>query len=86
VTFAAFVLVGLIPLLPFLLQLLHPGAAPAPFSLSAFMTGGAFFIVGALKGRFLDETWRRAGLETLAMGSTAAALAYLCGYLLKGLV
>lgn len=83
-TFAAFVLVGLLPLVVFLYQLAVPGSITNPFFWSSLTTGMAFFSVGAVKSRFVYQRWWVAGLETLAVGSTAACLAYLVGLLLKG--
>ncbi len=83
-TFMAFTLVGLLPLLAFLYQMLFPGTVTQPFLWSAVMTGAAFFMVGALKGRFVGHHWFWSGLETLLVGGSAAALAYLVGVLLKG--
>jgi VIT1/CCC1 family predicted Fe2+/Mn2+ transporter len=83
VTFASFCAIGLIPLLPFLLT---PGWRDASlFRLSSLLTGLAFFAVGALKGRVLEHPPLRSGLRTLAVGGTAAALAYAVGILLRGL-
>jgi len=82
-TFSAFNIIGLLPLLPFILELARSGMTGAPFGWSALLTGIAFFIVGALKGRFLDEKWYLAGLETLGVGGAAAALSYVVGYLIK---
>ncbi len=84
-TFAAFCLVGLIPLLPYLLNWLGGGGVAMPFVWSSALTAVAFFVVGALKGRFIDQSWWRAGLETLAIGGLAASLAYVVGVLLKGI-
>lgn len=85
-TFAAFVLVGLVPLLAFLWEFFSPGAIPRPFVASAVMTGVAFFAVGAAKARFVDEHWAISGAETLAVGGAAAGLAYAVGVALKGVV
>jgi VIT1/CCC1 family predicted Fe2+/Mn2+ transporter len=85
-TFAAFVLIGLIPLLTFLYQLANPAGVDRPFLWSTLLTGLAFFIVGAMKGRFVEETWYWSGLETLAVGGCAAGLAFVVGVLLKGVV
>ncbi|MBL8796397.1 MAG: VIT1/CCC1 transporter family protein [Planctomycetia bacterium] len=85
-TFAAFVLVGLLPLLAFLYTAFVPGGLTAPFLWSSLITGAAFFVVGALKGRYVEHSWHLAGLETLAIGGSAALLSYLVGMLLKSLV
>lgn len=83
-TFAAFLLAGFIPLLPFVALYSFQIDLPKMFYLSAAMTGVAFFSVGALKSRFVNEHWLRAGLETLAVGGGAAILSYIVGLLLKG--
>ena len=86
-TFWAFVLVGAIPLLVFILRLFDSGLElNTAFALSSFVTGIAFFGVGALKSRFVDQAWWRGGLETLGVGGLAAIIAYLVGALLRGIV
>ncbi|WP_170458264.1 VIT1/CCC1 transporter family protein [Ruegeria arenilitoris] len=74
-TFAAFVVAGMVPLVPFLLGV--EGAFPA----SVLMTLGVFFAIGAMKSRWSLAPWWRSGLETLAIGGAAAAIAYLVGSL-----
>ncbi len=74
-TFLAFLVAGLIPLLPFLLSLTNA------FVISAWMTMGVFFFIGAVKSRWSLASWWRSGLETLAIGGVAAAIAYLVGSL-----
>jgi VIT1/CCC1 family predicted Fe2+/Mn2+ transporter len=83
-TFAAFVIVGAIPLGVYLVDLIVPGDIGAPFAWSTALTAAAFFIVGGLKGRVVSQRWWRAGLETLAVGGAAAALAYVVGVALQG--
>jgi VIT1/CCC1 family predicted Fe2+/Mn2+ transporter len=85
-TFAAFVSVGVLPLMAFLYQFLADGGVASPFLWSAVMTAAAFFIAGASKSRFVEQPWWRAGLETVAVGGAAAALAYGVGVLLKSVV
>lgn len=78
-TFVAFIMLGSLPLIVFAAQSIAGVDFDAPFAWSAVLTGLAFFAVGALKSRFVEQTWWRAGLETLALGGAAAVLAYLVG-------
>ncbi len=82
-TLGAFVLVGLIPLLPFLLGM--SGNPQAVFATSAAATGVAFIGVGIARGLVLDQSLVRGGLETLAIGSVTAALSYAVGLALQSL-
>jgi VIT1/CCC1 family predicted Fe2+/Mn2+ transporter len=84
-TFISFMLIGAIPLIPFLLTW-QGILATAPFMLSSVMTAIAFFVVGAIKSNFVQQRWWLAGAETLTVGAIAAALAYLCGHLLSSIV
>jgi len=86
-TFASFILVGVLPLLAYLYQVLAPAAArlEQPFLWSSLLTGIAFFTVGALKSRVVEERFWRSGLETLLVGGSAAAIAYGIGVMLRGL-
>ncbi len=74
-TFGAFLVAGMVPLLPFLFAL--PGA----FALSAWMTMGVFFAIGALKSHWSLAPWWRSGTETLLIGGLAAAIAFGVGTL-----
>lgn len=74
-TFFAFIIVGLIPLLPFILGLANA------FAISAGLTLFSFFTVGALKSGWSLNPWWRSALETLLIGGTASALAYFVGSL-----
>jgi VIT1/CCC1 family predicted Fe2+/Mn2+ transporter len=85
-TFIAFIVVGAIPLLVFIADYLLQGPLPSPYLISTVMTGIAFFIVGAVKSRFVDEKWYVSGSETLLVGGLAAGLAYVVGLLLSDIV
>ncbi len=81
-TFAAFCLAGLVPLLAYIL----PGlAGEAPFAVAIGLTVLALFGVGAARSLVYRRSWVRSGLEMLAVGAGAAAVAYLVGDLLAGL-
>ncbi len=76
-TFTAFLLAGLVPLLPYLLGL------DQPFRWSIGLTALTFLIVGALKSRWSLEPWWRSGGETLLIGGAAALIAYFVGTLFR---
>jgi VIT1/CCC1 family predicted Fe2+/Mn2+ transporter len=80
-TFGAFVLVGLVPLLPFLFHQIIP--SQQRFFLSAVITGVAFAGVGVAKGAVLKRPLLRSGLQTLLIGGAAAAVAFLVGSWLR---
>jgi vacuolar iron transporter family protein len=85
-TFAAFVTVGFLPLTVFVYDVAAPGEVAHALGWSAVLTAAAFAVVGAVKSRFVDQPWWRSALETLAVGGTAAGLAYAAGALLQQLV
>jgi VIT1/CCC1 family predicted Fe2+/Mn2+ transporter len=79
-TFCAFLMVGFIPMVPFLIPRLNSGQR---FLASAIATGVAFFTIGWVKGVVLERSRWRAGFETLLTGGAAAALAYFTGEWLR---
>lgn len=83
-TFVAFVVAGMIPILPFCFDLTSGGSVA--FQSSAVATGVTFFCIGLFKGRLLGQSSLRSGLETLLMGGAAATLAYVAGLWLRGLL
>lgn len=85
-TFLAFVVVGAVPLIAYVVEEVDATLLRSPFLWSSVLTGAAFFVVGALKARFVEENRWRSGLETLAVGGTAAALAYGVGNLIEKVV
>ena len=83
-TFFAFVVVGAIPLLPFAVHLISPGMINEPLWPSTVMTALAFIGVGVAKARAtVTPVWRSA-TQTLALGGGAASLAFVIGWLLRG--
>lgn len=83
-TFVAFVVVGSVPLAPFVVDELGVEVG-APFAWSAGLTAVAFGVVGVLRGMAVDLPRWRTALETVAVGGAAAALAYGVGTLLAPL-
>jgi VIT1/CCC1 family predicted Fe2+/Mn2+ transporter len=79
-TMAAFVLAGLVPLVPLVFAL--RGQANDAFAICSFLTGATFFGIGLARGRTLGQHPVWSGLETLFIGGAAAALAYVVGRLL----
>ena len=79
-TFVAFILCGAVPLVPFV------ATVEDGFIWSTVLTGAVFFAIGSAKSRWSLAHWLRSGLETLLIGLVAAGVAYIIGYLLKGLI
>jgi VIT1/CCC1 family predicted Fe2+/Mn2+ transporter len=72
-TFLAFLVAGMVPLMPYLLGLTDP------FRWSIYATALTFFAVGALKSIWSLAAWWRSGFETLFIGGAAAIIAYVVG-------
>ncbi len=79
-TFAAFILVGLVPIVPFLFPTIDLADG---FVASSIATACAFFGVGFAKGVVMRRKALRSGLETLLMGGGAAVIAYVVGFWLR---
>ena len=82
VTFAAFVLVGMMPLVPFLIPALE---MKCQFILSFFLAGIMFFLIGMLKSFIFVKPLFRSGLSTLLTGGMAAGIAFLTGHIFRQL-
>jgi VIT1/CCC1 family predicted Fe2+/Mn2+ transporter len=85
-TFAAFVVAGSVPLLPYLINWVWPGTIGALFPVSIIMTAVVFSLVGTAKSRFVEQRWFTAAAETVIIGGVAAAIAYGIGAALSGIV
>ena len=79
-TFLSFVMVGLVPLVPFLFSGL---SLLVQFQWSAILAGTMFFAVGTLKSLALKGPLWRSGFRTLLTGGIAAMLAYGAGHVLR---
>jgi vacuolar iron transporter family protein len=85
-TFVAFNLVGLIPLLPFVAMFIAGFAlisSSDAFTYSVVLTGAAFFLIGGVKGKVVQKSLIRSGINTLLIGGIAASVAFVVGYLLN---
>lgn len=80
-TFFAFVIAGSIPLLAFI----FPIPVNLRFTITTLLTLTTLFVVGALRSFVTRGRWWVDGLEMLAIGALAAAVAYGAGALLAGL-
>ena len=78
-TFSAFLLCGLVPLLPFVWNL------PQAFWVASALTSLLFVLIGAVKARWSIHPWWHSALSTLAIGGGAAAVAYAIGAWLRGI-
>jgi len=85
ITFISFVLIGIIPLAAYILEAMHIHLGNI-FLISCIMTALAFLTVGFLKA-VINETSKFKGmLETLFLGTAAAAIAYFIGSFLESLL
>ena len=81
VTFIAFVLAGLVPLISYVLTLRE-----VAFLYSVGMTLVTLFLVGAARAAVTHQRWWWSGAEMLGVGAIAAAVAYGIGAWLHRLV
>ena len=75
VTFAAFVIVGAVPLIPYVM----PDFALGRFEVSCGMTLVVLFGVGASRAMVTTDSWWLSGLEMLLLGVAVAGAAYGAG-------
>lgn len=83
VTFTSFLLVGALPLLPFLFPQL---GMHTQFYLSAFLAASVFLGIGMGKGYIFQKSIIRSGTGTLITGGMASALAFAVGFILRGIL
>ena len=86
-TFVGFNLVGLIPLIPFMVFMaIGIELNFEAFTYSIVSVCAAFFLVGMIKGKIVKKSILRSGINTLIIGGFAASVAYVVGYGLNFLV
>jgi len=79
-TFAAFVICGSAPILPFYLGM------SSSIWWALLFSGLTFFAIGSLKSYWSVKRWWREGSETLVIGLIAAGISYAIGYGLKSFI
>ena len=79
-TFTAFVICGLVPLIPYLM------GARQSLGVSMAMTATVFFAIGSAKSKWSTTSWWQSGLTTFLVGAIAASLAYGTGVFLKNVL
>ena len=86
-TFVGFNLIGIIPLIPFMIFIalgIDPNSDA--FTYSIIFVVSAFFLVGMIKGKIVKKSKIKSGLYTLIIGGFAAMVAFLVGYGLNFLI
>ncbi len=85
-TYIAFILVGLVPLLAYLVDYVFKLGSTNLFLIASLLTAMAFASIGILKSRVAQAPVIRSIAETLILGAIAASLAYILGDLLEKLI
>lgn len=87
-TFWAFLIVGIIPLLSFVLAIIFKNSSIVnyQFQFSMVLTGIAFISIGWLKGIVTGKHKLKSSIETLLIGGMAALLAFAVGHFVKSLI
>lgn len=79
VTFLAFLIFGLVPLLPYIFQDLFKTSFYVTFTISSILTVITFTILGLLKAKATQKNWKKSVLETVAIGTGASLIAFFVG-------
>jgi VIT1/CCC1 family predicted Fe2+/Mn2+ transporter len=85
-TYVSFILVGLMPLIIYLIDYVFTLGITNLFFWASVLTGLAFIAIGLLKSRVAHANQLKSVAETLILGLIAAGLAYGLGDLLEGII
>jgi vacuolar iron transporter family protein len=87
-TFVGFNTIGVIPLIPFIFLYASGFSVSIQYAFvySTIFTAISFFTIGIIKGRVVDKSILKSGLNTLAIGGIAASIAYMVGHMLSILI
>lgn len=84
-TFISFVVVGLIPLLIYIIDLINDIDSNL-FLIASILTGIAFVVIGVMKALFNQTHILKAVSETLFLGAVAATVSYFVGDWIESLI
>lgn len=85
-TYAAFILVGLVPLLSYTIDYIFKLGLNNPFFWSSVLTAVTFVGIGVIKSHVAETSKWRAIFETLTLGVIAALFAYFIGDALERII
>jgi predicted membrane protein (TIGR00267 family) len=86
ITFLAFITIGLIPLLGYIIAPFLGFDDNQTFVVASIFTLFALFLIGVIKGKVVKVNKLFAGLETMFIGGLAALIAYYVGYFVERLI
>lgn len=87
ITFVSFVVMGVVPLVPYLLAVARPSTDTTNlFTLASIMIGVEFIILGYVRGYMTGRNKFISTLQTLLVGVVASLIAFGVGHFLAGLV
>ncbi len=85
-TYFGFLIIGIIPLMSYMLSYFFPMFQRNTFTIAVLMTVAALFIIGAVKRYVTKKNIWVSSLETLFIGGAAAVIAYFIGFFLRWVV
>ena len=85
-TFASFILIGSIPLMPYAINAIFGIWTEKIFLISCVFTSIAFLLIGQMKALAVNKNGFLSGLETLLVGGVAATVAYFVGAFLDKII
>ncbi|MEX0931222.1 MAG: VIT1/CCC1 transporter family protein [Candidatus Paceibacterota bacterium] len=85
-TFLAFISIGMVPLIPFVVGVMGGGLESKHFILSGIFTGVAFAFIGVLKGYVTKQSKVWNAFQTVLIGGVAACIAFYVGRFLESLI
>lgn len=85
-TFLSFNIIGLIPLLAFILPFTSNYSNNSKFIISAILTLIAFVVIGYFKSKVSNKSMLKGIGETVLLGGIAASLAFFAGNVLESIV